>query len=221
MYHQIAENSHDNLTVSFTNLEKQFQYLSEKKYKSIFFSQLGIKNKKKIIITFDDGYKNNYDYLPALLEKYNLKASLFIATDFIINGYKDYEMMTFDELRSLNPDYFEIGLHSHSHKNFRECKPEFIKKDLETNKKILSEAKVIFSNVLAYPYGKYPKRNTEKQQLFSVMEDCGLKYAVRIGNKINNLSVSNPYELCRIDIKGSDSLEKFKLKLIFGRLKLF
>jgi hypothetical protein len=44
---------------------------------------------------------------------------------------------------------------------------------------------------------------------------------LRIGNQINKFPFKNPYEIMRIDIKGEDSLLKFKLKLRFGKLKLF
>lgn len=221
MYHQIAEESTENLIVSLKNLEKQFEYLNRKKYISKFFSELNIPSPKSIIITFDDGYKNNEIYLPSLLEKYKLKATIFIPTEFIQKGYKNNVMMTFEEIRQLNRKYFDIALHSHSHQNFRNISAGFIENDLEKNMQILDEEKIEYSKVLAYPYGKYPKKNPGKQALFSVLKHLNILYAVRIGNKINYFPTQKPYELCRIDIKGTDTLIHFKLKLIFGRLKMF
>jgi peptidoglycan/xylan/chitin deacetylase (PgdA/CDA1 family) len=221
MYHQIEKETHEDLTVSFRNIEKQFEYLNRKKYTSKFFSELTFLSKKTIIITFDDGYKNNYDYLPSLLKKHHLKATIFIPTKFIQGGYKDYKMMTFEELRNLDKDYFEIALHSHSHQNFRNISAADAENDLKTNMKILEDEGIEYSKVLAYPYGKYPKKNPDKAFLFSTLKKSGITYAVRIGNKVNYFPSKNPYELCRIDIKGTDSLIHFKLKLIFGRLKLF
>jgi peptidoglycan/xylan/chitin deacetylase (PgdA/CDA1 family) len=221
MYHQIEKETHEDLTVSLRNIEKQFEYLNRKKYTSKFFSELPFLSKKNIIITFDDGYKNNYDYLPSLLKKHHLKATIFIPTQFIQGGYKDYKMMTFEELRNLDKDYFEIALHSHSHQNFRNISAADAENDLKTNMKILEYEGIGYSKVLAYPYGKYPKKNPDKAFLFSTLKKSGITYAVRIGNKVNYFPSKKPYELCRIDIKGTDSLIHFKLKLIFGRLKLF
>lgn len=221
MYHQIEKESHEDLTVSLTNLEQQFEYLNKKKYKSTFFSELNTLGKKSIILTFDDGYKNNFDYLPPLLEKYNLKATIFIPTKFIQEGYEDFAMMSFEDIRNLNKKYFEIALHSHNHQNFRNISTDFIKNDLEMNMQILDDERIKYTKVLAYPYGKYPKKNPEKEKVFSVLKNLGIEFAIRIGNKVNYFPTNQPYELCRIDIKGKDSLLKFKLKLIFGRLKLF
>ncbi|SMO86087.1 Polysaccharide deacetylase [Chryseobacterium rhizoplanae] len=221
MYHQIEKESHEDLTVSLKNLEQQFSYLSRKKYTSQFFSELTASTKKNIIITFDDGYRNNLEYLPSLLEKYNLKATIFIPTEFIEKGYNNYSMMTFDEIRNLDKKYFEIALHSHSHENLRTSSINFIEKDLKKNMEILDAQNIRYSRVLAYPYGKYPQKKDDKLIFFSILKKIGIDFAVRIGNKVNYYPTRHPYELCRIDIKGKDSIIKFKLKLIFGRLKLF
>ena len=221
MYHRIEKETREDLTVSLENLERQFKYLKENHYSSKFFSEINTLSKKSIIITFDDGYKNNFDYLPLLLEKYDLKATIFIPTKFIQEGYKDYELMTFQDIRNLNEKYFEIALHSHSHENFRNISTEYIENDLKNNMQILDSENIKYSKVLAYPYGKYPKKNPEKAAFFSVLNKIGIEFAVRIGNKINYFPTKKPYELFRLDIKGKDSLIKFKLKLIFGRLKLF
>ncbi|MBK1898199.1 polysaccharide deacetylase family protein [Chryseobacterium paridis] len=220
MYHQVEKKSTDSLTVSLDNLEKQFKYLKDKNYSSKFFSDINIPTKKSIIITFDDGYKNNFDHLPLLLEKYNLKAVIFIPTKFIQEGYNNHPMMTFDDIRKLDPNYFEIALHTHIHENLRTLSPEAIEKDLEANMQILNHHHINYKKVLAYPYGKYPKRKKDRKIFFMVLEKLGIDFAVRIGNRVNYYP-SKKYELCRIDIKGDDSIEKFKLKLIFGKLKLF
>lgn len=221
MYHQVEPETHEDLTVSLQSLEQQFSYLSKEKYTSKFFSELDTPTKKNIIITFDDGYRNNFDYLPPLLEKYNLKATIFIPTAFIEKGYKDFKMMTFEEIRKLDQKYFEIALHSHSHENLKHVSADFAEKDLKRNMEILEAQNIKYSRVLAYPYGKYPVKKSEKTNFFSILKEIGIDFAVRIGNKINYFPTWHPYELCRIDIKGKDSLIKFKLKLIFGRLKLF
>ncbi|MCW1964561.1 polysaccharide deacetylase family protein [Chryseobacterium viscerum] len=221
MYHQVEKESHEDLTVSVKNLEEQFSYLSRKKYTSRFFSELTASTKKNIIITFDDGYRNNLEYLPSLLKKYNLKATIFIPTGFIEKGYKNYPMMSFDEIRSLDRNYFEIALHTHVHENLKDRSLDLIEKDLEKNMSILDAQNIAYSKVLAYPYGKYPNKEEEKSAFFSILRKIGIDFAVRIGNRVNYFPTQHPYELCRVDIKGKDSIIKFKLKLIFGRLKLF
>lgn len=221
MYHKVEKEADDVLTVSVENLEKQFEYLQKKKYRSLFFKEINASSQNKIIITFDDGYYNNYKFLPALLEKYQLKATIFISTGFIENGYQENKMMSFEDLRNLNPDFFEIALHSHLHRNFRTLSANETEEDLKMNMQILESHQISYSKILAYPYGKYPKNREKQEQLFYTLRKLGINFAVRIGNRINYFPNDKPYELCRIDIKGKDSLQKFKLKLILGKLKLF
>ncbi len=216
MYHSIQPESRNQMTVSLENLEKQFQYLSKNNYKTLFFKELyGKLNSKSIILTFDDGYKDNEIYLLPLLKKYNFKATIFIPTSKIGN---DEDKMTFGELKGLDQNYIELALHSHNHNNYKELSLDKVSTDLHENIKTLEENEVCFSKILAYPYGKYPKKNND---FFDILKKARIQYAVRIGNRINFFPTKNPFELNRIDIKGSDNLRRFKLKLIFGKLKLF
>ncbi|QBO58177.1 Poly-beta-1,6-N-acetyl-D-glucosamine N-deacetylase [Chryseobacterium salivictor] len=221
MYHKVEKEGDTELTVSAENLEKQFKYIKEKAYRSVFFKEIHSEFRKKIIITFDDGYYNNYEFLPSLLQKYDLKATIFISTSFIENGYDENKMMGFEDLKKLSSNFFEIALHSHSHQNFRTLSNSEIENDLKLNMQILESHQIQYSKVLAYPYGKYPKNGAEQEKLFHTLKKLGIDFAVRIGNKINYFPNAKPYELCRIDIKGEDSLQRFKLKLILGKLKLF
>ena len=221
MYHHINEKTNDGLSVDIGDLDRQFEYLRRKKYVSLFFSEIGRPVAKKIIITFDDGYKNNFDHLPDLLIKHGLKAVIFIPTHFIQHGYGSNVMMTFDEIRRLPTDVIEIGLHSHSHQNFRTLSLTQAEDDLRSNMKILDDEKIRYQKVFAYPYGKHVKAKGQKKIFFNMLKKLEIDFAVRIGNRANGMRNTNPFEICRIDIKGEDSLMRFKLKLMLGKLKFF
>ncbi|HYC27552.1 MAG TPA: polysaccharide deacetylase family protein [Chitinophagaceae bacterium] len=89
MYHRIARpvNDHWQLCVSPGNFEQQLQVIS--------------RHKKNIIITFDDGYIDNYTVAKPLLEKYQLPATFFIATGNIDSGKEFW----WDELEQLIPGH--------------------------------------------------------------------------------------------------------------------
>jgi hypothetical protein len=54
-----------------------------------------------------------------------------------------------------------------------------------------------------------------------LFRDFKFDFALRIGNRINHVPFNDPYELKRIDIKGTDSMYTFTIKLRKGRQKLF
>ena len=89
-YHQVNNKFHTVLTMKPKNFEEQIQYLSESGYHSITLEQFsqymsgeGDLPDKPVLITFDDGYEDNYEYAYPILKKYNMIATFFLITDFI------------------------------------------------------------------------------------------------------------------------------------------
>lgn len=95
MYHGVDERQTDfilddpTLVISTKNFEEQIKYLS-KSYNIISTHDLvaHIKNKisfplNSVVITFDDGLKNNFINAFPILQKYNAKATIFLTTDYI------------------------------------------------------------------------------------------------------------------------------------------
>jgi peptidoglycan/xylan/chitin deacetylase (PgdA/CDA1 family) len=226
MYHQVLPQSiayKNDLIVTVENLDEQLIYIKNN-FKTIFFKDLETSKsvKNKIILTFDDGYYNNLQYLMPLLEKHQLKATIFIPTEFIENNMNGDEKvyMNFDEIKSLNPNLVEIALHSHSHKNFSQMTLSEAEADLLKNIEILEQNQINFTKVLAYPYGKFPKDKERKKEFFKMLNRIGIVSAMRIGNNVASYPFKKRFEVNRIDIKYGDSLKTFKWKLKFGKTKL-
>lgn len=228
MYHNVSEDDKmsSGLTISVQNLERHFCYLYENNYTSFHLSELENKveiPKKSIVITFDDVTENQL-LAVELLQKYNLKATFFIPfayvgkTDEWNNGSE--KIMTYDQLSNL-PANIELGLHSYAHKKYASFSEAETNADCNNCFSVIKEHNLKVYNAVAYPYGNYPKKEPQKSKFKSVLQQNEIKMGLRIGNKINKFPFKNPYEVMRIDVKGEDSLLKFKLKLRFGKLKLF
>lgn len=85
MYHAVSDNMWgiDELFVSPASMEEQLRYLVDNGYEPIWFSDLAEleQYEKPVILTFDDGYDDNYTELLPLLRKYNVKATVFMIAD--------------------------------------------------------------------------------------------------------------------------------------------
>ncbi len=226
MYHHISRDKSEGLTISKENLEAQFDYLKREGYHCFHFRELiklkKLPSKKNVVITFDDIYTSQLEYAYPLLEKYGLKATFFAPLSYI--GKTDLwntsliQVMTVEQLRSLNPSIVELGYHSFYHKKFHEITLSEIEEDTRKSFEFVSEQKLSISPVLAYPYGKYPRSSSEKDKFIKLLNDKGYYYGLRIGNRLNRFPFKNPFEIQRIDVKGEFSLSKFKRKLKFGKL---
>jgi peptidoglycan/xylan/chitin deacetylase (PgdA/CDA1 family) len=230
MYHSVSRNLQESqgLTISVSKLEEQFSYLKENGYHSLHFKDLqDIKGpvdfpKKAVIITFDDVYVNQLELAYPLLKKHGLKACFYVPFKYV-NGTDswntdDEKIMSVEQLKSLDSEVVELGLHSFSHKKYDEMTLEDIQADFDLCKEFIVKNKLEVHNTLAYPYGKYPRKDVEKQTFFNVLHQNQIAYGLRIGNRVNRFPFKNNYEIQRLDIKGEMSLVTFKRKLKFGKL---
>lgn len=159
---------------------------------------------KPIILSFDDGYENNYTTMLPILEEHNMKAVVYMATNSI--GRPNY--LTWDELRELQDHGVEIGSHTANHQPLTHLDHG---KQLEEMKlsKLLMEwngIRTVFS--FSYPNGEFspemPEMLKENEYLTAVTGDAGL-----------NTFETNPYLLQRTNIPHPRfGLAEFKLRLL-------
>ena len=182
MYHHILPKS-GFIASSVDQFEKQMRFLYENGYKTLtsdeFFQyKLGRLKlpKKSVFITFDDGWRNNYIYAYPVLKKYNLKATLFIVTDWIENASKkkeDFEPLQHKECKKIAPvnpskvilswdeiekmrDIFDFHSHTHTHRDFyfEKCSWD---EEFEKSKEIIKNRLGFETKHLCWPRGKYDK----------------------------------------------------------------
>lgn len=234
MYHNIceSENEINNLTISVQKLEQQFQYLKDNNYETFHFEELEkMKSipKRSIVLTFDDVTENQLIYAMPLLEKFNLRASFFIPFSYI--GKTDLwntssevlgnKIMTIEQLKGLDSDRIELGYHSYEHKKYSLLSDLEIENDFIKCEEVIKNNNLKIYPALAYPYGNYSKKGSRKENFKRVIAKNKIKFGLKIGNRPNHFPFKDNYEIKRIDIKGHDSLMTFRLKIKFGKLKLF
>ena len=90
MYHRIIDSEQEigknSIYLNVEEFVKQLQYLKNNNFRTITFKELSTLNKedrkknKYVILTFDDGYRDNYDLVFPLLKKYNMKAVIYMVS---------------------------------------------------------------------------------------------------------------------------------------------
>ncbi len=147
--------------VTVAMFEAQMKYLSDKGYQTITFADL-VENQihgkplpeKSIVLTFDDGWKSQYELAVPILEKYKFTATFFIITNS--TGTKSY--MSVDELKDLHAKGFEIASHTKSHPKLPTLDDAKLLEELQGSKKALEDKLGITVTTLAYPYYAHDAR---------------------------------------------------------------
>lgn len=113
MYHAVSDNiwGIPELFISPSTLETQIQALLEGGYTAITFEDLDRIDEieKPVMLTFDDGYDDNYTELFPLLKQYNVKATVFI----IVNDLGKNHKLTRDQVREMS-DSGLVSIQSHT-----------------------------------------------------------------------------------------------------------
>jgi len=227
MYHKVTNSDYaDFLTIKQADLDEQFRYIVQEGYTTIsiaglidyYYHQQPLP-KKPLLITFDDGYADNYFHLFPLLKKHSLKATVFLVSSFVGKQHEpDAQFLDVQQIMEMHKSGVEFGLHSFDHRSYKKLAVNESGADLLQCAEGLKLQGVPFEPALAYPFGAYPKKNIFKRmRFFKQLRSQGLKFGFRIGNRINRLPLKNPYLIQRIDIRGDESFETFKKNLLHGR----
>lgn len=206
IYHSIEDKipSGDiwNLCVTTATFEENIQTLLNEGYTFITFEDLceyekGTKKlpEKNIMITIDDGYKNNYEKAYPILQKYNVKANIFIITD-----YRDGSYMTWDEIREMyNSGLVKFYSHGKEHIDYSSISISKLKEDILSSHKLLEEQlNTEILKVFAYPSGKYTSKTTNALKSIGFEIQVLTKYGT-----VNKSRTLNLTDIGRIRVEDS------------------
>ncbi|MBO9198816.1 MULTISPECIES: polysaccharide deacetylase family protein [Niastella] len=234
-YHKISSgNNADFLTVNTAELRKHFNYLNKMGYTTIFISDVlaHIEQKKPlpakpVMITLDDGYRDNYTSLYPLLKEYNIKANIFLVGGFIQspdNKHQDPnpmgEFLFVHEALEMSKDMVEFGLHTYSHQSYSKLSLPEIDADLKKTKERLQKLGIPVQPCHAYTFGAYNQKDDNKRQaMFELLQQNDVRLAFRVSNWVDKLPIQNNYFVSRIHVSGLFSFFTFKVA-VWGFIKI-
>ena len=167
MYHSISEPSAGwpvDLCEKPAVFEEHLKYLKEKGFNVVTARQAMILLKSRqnvmntVILTFDDGYEDNYTQAFPLLKKYGFRGNFFIVgkdvgKTFNQNGVIKY--MSFDQLKEMHQQGMEIGSHTMSHDPLAVIKPNFLPWEIYQPLNLFHEKMGFWISGIAFPNGSY------------------------------------------------------------------
>jgi len=212
MYHSIS-NDKSNLSVSIENFEKQIGFMRQLNFKAIHFDDIDDANHNNLIITFDDGYKDNLINAMPILKKFNFKATCFVVSNLIgksnnwdINtkNYIYKELLSSSDINEWLNNDMKIGSHTKNHSNLSKLTTDEIKTEIINSKLNIENLICKKINAFSYPYGRLNKNISE-------IVKNNYKFSVTTIRSRFDKSIHKLNFMPRIHM--TDSFSKFKIYL--------
>jgi peptidoglycan/xylan/chitin deacetylase (PgdA/CDA1 family) len=146
------------------------EYLRKKNYRSISFEQLAdyfLQGRplpsRPVIISFDDGYLDNFTRAYPILKKNGFRATIFLVSDYIgqrsewagCKGENVAPLMSGEQLLILIKEGFEPGGHTRRHTDLTAVSPEEARREVEAGKQDLENLLQRPVRSFAYPFGNF------------------------------------------------------------------
>jgi peptidoglycan/xylan/chitin deacetylase (PgdA/CDA1 family) len=122
-----------------------------------YVAELGtgrINRQRLVAVTFDDGWRDNFEYALPVLLSHSVPATFFVVSGEM-PGVDHSRRMTTDQLRLLNQSGMTIGAHSKTHPNLATLSPERLLEEIHGCKSELEHACSSTVKFFAYPGGRF------------------------------------------------------------------
>lgn len=220
MYHKVNSDPDGGglgLRVTKENFEQQMVLLKKLGYQSINPDELldylegkGDMWPKAVVLTFDDGYQDNYTVARPIMLKQDFRATIFVVSNRIgkmntwdvIKGRTVNQLMTKKELDTMLAEGFWVGAHTQNHNKLGEVPITQAKEEILGSKEALEKIFNIKVKYFCYPYGSYNK------QIVDLVRANGYRagFTTAQGQVARG---DNVYTLKRIRITGHYNLQQF------------
>ena len=169
LYHRVTDELRDGVTVGIEQFDEQIGYLA-KHYPIASIDDIVDGNipdsgdgRPLVAVTFDDGYRDNFDHAVPVLLRHRVPAGFFVSTGMIgrdVGFEHDLSKlgralpnMDWDQLRDMRDMGFTLGSHTVTHMNCATAEESQLKAELAESKQALESELGLDRVLFAYPFG--------------------------------------------------------------------
>jgi peptidoglycan/xylan/chitin deacetylase (PgdA/CDA1 family) len=227
MYHSIGTEDESGVAAYYRTVtspqrfSQQMSYLRDKGYSSISLPELRHRLVQRrelnrcVAITFDDGYRDFYENAFPILDKFRIKATVFLPTAFISDSrlsFKSKKCMTWSEIRELSKLGVSFCSHTVTHPQLYHLTQRLIDVELTDSKEAIEQELGGRVGSFAYPFA-FPEHDEGfklrlRESLLQAGYDGGVCTTIgRVGSN------EDKYFMRRLPINSSDDELLFEAKL--------
>ena len=181
-------------------------------------------NRTRALLTFDDGYLDNWKVARPILDEFGFKALFFVTTKFIdgdqsvtrnFRNYRGLPPMNWDHIGALSEQGHVIGLHGDRHANFRSLSREEAVEEMHKSAEKVLGRTGLHATTFAYPFGL---PDHQRDDLDTVFVELGLRFAftslhTRADARAIERDSGYRYRVPRLRIDPGDSIDVFAEKV--------
>lgn len=224
-YHSVSDTRDDGLAVRTADFRWQLEWLKAHGYQSSTVARYlagGSDARRTVIITFDDGYLDNYTSAVPMLSDYGYVATVFVVSDMIgqsepfwwdvpkigpraARAPEEFRAMSWAHLRELSQAGIEIGSHTCSHPDHFADLPTGVRRcELTRSKETIEDGLSRAVSSFSYP------RGSVNEDTIRLVEQAG--YAGGVVTPPRAGIPKGRYTLRRAGIYRNTARRTFKLK---------
>lgn len=227
MYHRVVNDESEagvhGTYITAKKFDEHMRFLKENGYETITFKELKKlnwrnrfnKEKKLIMLTFDDGYEDNYKIAFPILKKYNFHCIIYLVSHLNFNRWdvevpnnpeKKFTLMNLDMIKEMQEYGIEFGGHTMTHPKLAHIPLEEARKEILTSKATLEEKLGEKLTSFAYPYGDL------NEDVKNIVKESGYDFAVATDS--GDISFAEDlFQIRRIGIFPTNNMLNFRRKV--------
>jgi peptidoglycan/xylan/chitin deacetylase (PgdA/CDA1 family) len=159
-----------------------------------------------IVLTFDDGYRDNYENAFPILQEEGAVGTFFLITDLLEQNHPLY--MTWDQAREMAAGGMEMTSHTTAHAALSELGAEEVWVQVSRSRQLLQERLGVDAATFSYPYGKV------NGTAAALVTDAGYGAAVTTEGDVRHNS-GERMRLARVRVHGGDFPESLMAQISY------
>jgi len=235
LYHSVDEFKVGDMNTRTSQFEKQMNFLKERfdvisQEEALEFLKKGeLPQRASVVITFDDGYSNNYHTVFPILKSKGLTAAFSmlaiedrdkrVVTHLKNMALHESQLMTWDEAKEMAGSGMSFGSHGESHRRLVTLPNGKLRHEIFSSKEKIEAALGRKIRFFSYPYGMSTDFDDRVKES---VEKAGYEAAFSAVFGTNGLK-SDLFSLKRIGVEASDTVFTLRAKLngALGMMVLF
>lgn len=229
MYHKVNRNPQEKMAIHTDRFAEHMKWLHRKGYvtlraeqASAYLAQGRRPRGRYVVITFDDGFGDNYEEAFRVMQPLGQTGTIFLVSEHIggvdawnrAHGYPEAPMLTWEQVREMHQAGWTFGAHTVTHPRLTLCEEAEMQREILSSKRRIEAELGADVSVFCYPYGAFDER------VQKIVQQSGFQsaYAVFYGTRP---FANDPFALERVGISAGDDLWRFRLKMspLYVRLR--